>query len=255
MNDPHVQALIYVVEHDRSVDYADASPVEVHRCDFTVMVEEGHARITLNRHFASVQEARDAVQPFIDQWEFDASLAAGRSKFRLRFERPEMIDRQPMPGVVSIAAHISSGVATLSASVTVSREYPAPPAEFTMDVSNPDVRTMHDRYTGYIEGHEPLPAMAYFCYEVFTQRLSKGQKDASDTYKISTRLLREFAKIASTKGGSTARKASGIGHELSAHETQVLRKGIQLMIRRAAIIAGDPNQHLPVVDFSKLLES
>ena len=69
MNDPHVQALIYVVEHDRSVDYADASPVEVHRCDFTVMVEEGHARITLNRHFASVQEARDTVQPFIDQLE------------------------------------------------------------------------------------------------------------------------------------------------------------------------------------------
>ena len=52
---------------------------------------------------------------------------------------------------------------------------------------------MHHRYTGYLQNHEPLPSMAYFCYEVFTKRLSENVNDASEKYKISRNLIEEVS--------------------------------------------------------------
>ena len=45
MNDPHVEALIYVVEHDSTVSYENATPIEFEHPEFRVRVEDGHARL------------------------------------------------------------------------------------------------------------------------------------------------------------------------------------------------------------------
>ena len=45
MNDPHVEDLIYVVEHDSTVSYENATPVEFEHPEFRVRVEDGHARL------------------------------------------------------------------------------------------------------------------------------------------------------------------------------------------------------------------
>ena len=254
MKDPQVQALIYHVDHDSSVDYEQASPLEENRTNFRVRVEQGRARLELKEHYATVSDARAAIQPFIDQWEFEASLRGGPGKFRLRFDRPEIIDRQPTPGEVSVAAHISAGIPRLTVSVTVSKEYPSPPWNGAIDITNPDVQTMHQRYTGYLQKHEPLPSMAYFCYEVFTTRLSNNVVNASQKYKISRNLIEEVAKISSTRGGAEARKAFGVGEELTTEEKRFLERAVQVMILRAAIVAGDPDQNLVVIDRSNLLK-
>lgn len=252
MNDPHVQALIYRVDHDSSVDYEQASPLEEDRPNFRVRVEENRARFEMKDHYATVPEARAIIQPFIDQWEFEASLRGGPGKFSLNFERPEIIDRQPTPGVISVAAHFSAGAPTASVSVTVSKEYPSSPWKGAIDITDPDVQTMHHRYTGYLQNHEPLPSMAYFCYEVFTKRLSENVNDASEKYKISRNLIEEVAKISSIKGGKEARKALGVGEELTGEEKRILERAIQVMILRAAIVAGDSNQELVAIDRSNL---
>ena len=169
MNDPHVVALIYVVEHEESVDYGSAETIEAERSTFRLTLQDGEARFELKEDYASPQQARKAIQPFIEQWELRTSLAYGPGNFALRFKRPEMIDRDPEPGVISVsadAAHFNVAIST--ARVTVSRQYPRPPVERRMKMDCPEVQIMRNRYMDYRQGREPLASMAYFCFDVFT---------------------------------------------------------------------------------------
>ena len=103
MNDPHVKALIYVVEHDKSSDYSLADAVETEQASFRLTLEDSEARFELKEHYATWQQAKQAIQPFIDQWELKASLESGLGTFVLTFSRPEIIDRKPTPGVISVS--------------------------------------------------------------------------------------------------------------------------------------------------------
>ena len=44
MNDPHVEALIYVVEHDKSSDYSLAKAIEIEHTTFHLKLEDSEAR-------------------------------------------------------------------------------------------------------------------------------------------------------------------------------------------------------------------
>ena len=104
MNDPHVVALIYVVEHEESVDYGTAETIKEERSTFRLTLQGGEARFELKEDYASLQQAQKAIQPFIEQWELRTSLAYGPGNFALRFKRSEMIDRDPEPGSISVSA-------------------------------------------------------------------------------------------------------------------------------------------------------
>ena len=128
MNDPHVEALVYVIEHDKSSDYSLAKTVESEQRIFRLKLEGSEARFELKEHYPTRQQAQQAIQPFIQQWELTASLKSGPGTFTLRFKRPEIIDRKPIPGVIAVSAEpISVNVAISNPTVTVSRQYPQPP--------------------------------------------------------------------------------------------------------------------------------
>ena len=256
MNDPHVEALIYIVEHDKSSDYSLAKTIEIEHTTFRLKLEDSEARFELKEHYPTWQQAQQAIQPFIQQWELRASLESGLGTFTLKFKRPEMIDRKPTPGVVSLSAlPISFNFAISSPTVTVSRQYPQPPPERRMNIDNPDVQTMLHRYLGYRQGREPLPSMAYFCYEVFAKRLGKDAQHAAEKHKISHKLVKRVRNMASNKGGDQARHQSGICHPLTQPEVQFLQKAVAAMIVRATIVAADPNQPMDTIDGSNLLET
>ena len=255
MNDPHVEALIYVVEHDNSSDYSLAKTIEIEHTTFRLKLEDSEARFELKEHYPTWQQAQQAIQPFIQQWELRASLESGPGTFTLKFKRPEIIDRKPTPGVISVSAlPISSNFTISSPTVTVSRQYPQPPYERRMNIDNPDVKTMLHRYMAYRQGREPLPSMAYFCYEVFAKRLGKDAKHTATKHKISHKLLKRVRNLASNKGGDQARHQSAICHPLTQPEVQFLQKAVVAMITRAAIVAADPNQPMDTIDGSNLLE-
>ena len=202
MNDPHVEALIYIVEHDKSSDYSLAKTIEIEHTTFRLKLEDSEARFEPKEHYPTWQQAQQAIQPFIQQWELRASLESGPGTFTLKFKRPEMIDRKPTPGVVSLSAlPISSNFAISSPTVTVSRQYPQPPPDRRMNIDDPDVQTMLHRYVGYRQGREYLPSMAYFCCEVFAKRLGKDAKHAAKKHKISHKLVKRVSNLASNKGG------------------------------------------------------
>ena len=50
MNDPHVVALIYRVEHGNSVDYREAEPLTREEPAFRVDVKDNQARFELKAH-------------------------------------------------------------------------------------------------------------------------------------------------------------------------------------------------------------
>ena len=104
MNDPHVEVLIYVVEHVETVKYDSATSIEFDRPAFHGKVEDERARFEMKEHYSTEGEAQAAVQPFIDQWEFKETLRTGPGQFALRFDHSEVEDRHPTPGVIALSA-------------------------------------------------------------------------------------------------------------------------------------------------------
>jgi hypothetical protein len=63
MNDPHVAALLYRVEHSPMYSYENAQPCERDLPGFRIRIERDQATVEPRGHFATAQEARDVVEP------------------------------------------------------------------------------------------------------------------------------------------------------------------------------------------------
>ena len=231
MNDPHVVALIYGIEHGESVDYEEAESFVLEEPAFRLEVKDKKARFELRDHYAEESAARESIEEYIRVWEFDACLNKGPGSFKLRFDKAEIEDRNPTPGEVSIHASFTSGVPTFSVSLTRRlHTYPSPPLGLAI---NPDVQTMYDRYMNYRQGREPLSSMAFFCLTVL-ENSARGRKKAASKYQIANTVLEKIGYLSSEKGGPEARKAEGITKELTEEERYFLNQAIKKIIRRVA---------------------
>ena len=256
MNDPHVVALLYRIEHGNTVDYSEAEPLVKDEPLFRLEVKDNRARFELKEHYATEEEARDTIGNFIGNWESHANLERGPDTFRLEFERGEIIDRNPTPGKSNLRATASLGPlkASVSLSVVVPN-YPTP--QSGVNFNNPDVQTMFHRYMGYRQGNEPLASMAYFCLD-FLGSLS-GQKNnlrkaAAQQYQIDETVLRKIGELSSKKGGQGSRKADGVGKDFTTEERTFLEQAVKKIIRRAAEKAANPEYDLPQITVSTLLQ-
>ena len=104
MNDPHVEALAYRVRHKKSVDYSETVALDFATSDFHVTVADGVARFTMTEHFATAKAAREVVDPFVQDWEFDACLRYESGRFELEYDFADVLDRRPTPGVHEVTA-------------------------------------------------------------------------------------------------------------------------------------------------------
>lgn len=254
MNDPHVVALIYRVEHGNSVDYREAKPLILEEPAFRVEIKDNQARFELKGHYATKEDARNAIRDYINDWESDACLEHGPDSFRLQFERAEIEDRNPTPGVTNLQATFTGSMfGSISATLTVDMlNYPAPPSG--VNFRDPNVQTMHQRYMGYRQGNEPLASMAYFCLTVLEHSMGqkRGRRAAAHEYKIDFSVLDRIGKLSSKKGGSGARKADGVDKDFTTKERTFLKQAIQRMIRRVAEKAHSPDKAFPQISLSDL---
>ena len=83
MNDPHIEALVYIVEHDDSIDYDNSTPLHFDCPSFCLTVNDREARFEMKQHFSTEESAGAAVEPFIERWEFDVSLKIGTRSVQL----------------------------------------------------------------------------------------------------------------------------------------------------------------------------
>ena len=244
MNDPHVVALNYKIEHHSSVDYDKACPLDHSEDAFKIHVERNNVRFAMKRHYATKSEALEAVEGYIHAWEHLAALQYGPNEFKLVFDGAEIEDRDPTPGVVYASAKpIRVKVSVSEPTGHVSRgAYPRPPS--TRMEFSPDVKLMFDRYVGYRARRGYLADMANFCLTILEKSVhakKESRKAAANHYGIEFKVLKEIGRLCAFKGGAEARKAQGIDQDLSGQERQFLEEAVKAIIRRAAEVAADPN--------------
>ena len=239
MNDPHVVALRYRVHHHDRVDYGRAEPLAFDTPEFHVEVKDLKTRFELKQHYATKEEARQAVEPFIQNWEFVSSLSRDPGCFHLEFDGAEIIDRRPSPGVV----HASAGAARFKFSVPPARgkayanAFPQPPSG--IDSTHREVVVLFHRYERYKAGKEPLTSFAYYCCTEIEQS-GGGRSGTARQYKLHSKLLRRIGELSSTKGGTEARKAQGAGSPLTEDERRFLERAVVRLIRRVAEYHASP---------------
>ena len=243
MNDPHVVALLYRIKHDRSVDYSEAEPIEREEEAFTVHVRNEQVRFEMKHHYSSTNDAREALDEYIRAWEFAAGLRYGPDAFGLEFTKPEIVDRKPTPGAISLCIDAIEAGARVEATLTIGYSaYPAPPS--TIKVTD-DARSMYDRLVRSLAGNEPLASMAYFCLTVLEasvdqlsqdpgRRRKKKRGAAADKYRIEPKVLDEIGRLSTAKGGADARKADGTDTDFTAEDRRFLTEAVKRIIYRMA---------------------
>ena len=265
MNDPHVVALFYNVKRSSSVDSSEMEPLKQEEEKFTITIANDKACFTMKAHYATEEEARKAVEEYIQVWELDAALQRGPNAFTLGFSHPDIKDRNPTPAAPGELAlrgmGAIAGEATVSIGLVVESQYysyPSPP-QSGMKIT-PDVQSMFDRLMGCLSDKEPLASMAYFCLTVLEESVnpkpgareerkpSAARKAAAEEYKIAVDALGKLGHLSSVKG---ARKASG-QEDLTNLEARFLEKAIKTLIRRASEIAHDPDESRDEIKLSDL---
>ncbi len=260
MNDPHVVALKYSIEHDGTVKYDDAQPITCERPEFSINIADRQVHIEFNTHFATEDAALKAVDLYIRSWELGAALIGRPGQFNLRFQSSTIVDRDPPPRISGrhrIGANFRFGSSSMCVAVSkVSpRPYPPPPSEITLDPNDPNVLTMYSRFKGYLDKRETLAGMAYFCLTMLESHLCNNRKCAARTHAISLKVLRKIGELCTERGGrSSARKATGIDKELTSQERLFLVEAVKAIIRRAAEVALDPKPARPKITMSDLPE-
>jgi hypothetical protein len=249
MNDPDVKALLYHVQHPENVDYAKAAPIEYEQPGFRLRLEGGTMRIVFSDHYASVEEARGAVESFLRAWELSAALQNGPSDVRFVYDRAEVIDRKPTPGAIHAASLFVSAPMFGTPTVHESRaKYPEPPIGISRDAT---VDLMFKRYCVYREGRTILPEAANYCLTVLIGTTG-GRKAAASYFEIALRVLRKLGELSARKGGEEARKFDGSHLDFTSSERRWLKKVLLTIIKRAAEKAFDPAASRPQITMSDL---
>jgi Protein of unknown function (DUF2971) len=115
MNDPHVDRLHYSIGHSEGRDCTAARPQERKHPSFTVRIESGQATVTMIDHFATAEDARAIVEPFLRKL---SSALLDWSGFEFVFQRADIIDRSPSPRSLDAQAEFH-GIGGLSARAEV----------------------------------------------------------------------------------------------------------------------------------------
>ena len=259
MNDPQVVALIYTVEHGDSVSYENAAPLRHYGWpEFYLTVEDKIARFEFKKHYADKDEAIEAIEPFIQHWEFEAALRRGPSSFSLRYKEAEIVDRNPSPPERTSGPLKARAEAVIELDLSVSAKvtqvlphYPPPPVSRMVYPDDGYVAIMKRRFDQYRLRRAKLPEMAYFCVTVLEDKYG-GRPAAAKKCGISKDVLDTIGRLSATKGGDDARKAAGADEEFTRQEKRFLNQAVEEIIVRTAQVAADDSQLHPQITMADL---
>lgn len=232
MVDPHVERLLFKIVPGTGVSYASAAPLTFENTLGRFDVRDGELVVEPADHFPSEAAARAVVEPFLRSWEIASDVEANVETIRFRFDRADVIDRNPLPP----GSHVlMAGTSTVTfvgtvATLVLSNHYPAPPASFA---ATSEVIRAHARWVDYKAGRERLQAMGYFVLTLIEG--AGGRKHAAQSLQIEVKILNMIGRLTSTKGSpSTARKAppSGQFNDLTGEEQAWLEDAIPKVIKR-----------------------
>lgn len=220
MNDPHVQTLHYRMHARENVRFDDA-PMLRHKTDaYELTLDNNELTVTPGLHFAHVDAARTAVEPFLQEWVLHAALRCGQRQFWFEYVSANVVDRTPAhrPGIVGIGMSAvgrvtSSGTGTITAFCS---EYPAPPRSFR---ATPLVDSLYQVYEAAKSERRLAAAAAYFALTAVKTRVRSSSWPAesgvarsnrvSSALNVAPALLHKLHELTTDKGDiTTGRKVS-----------------------------------------------
>lgn len=235
MRDPHIQAIHYMVSSGEGISYSNPATVlfSNHLGAFDLI--DSKLRIVPIEHFPDEDDARRAVEPFLQAWEIEADITSNIGMIRFKFDRAEVIDRNPSPlGSPQVIELKAASMVFVGGSVSVHQtcsKYPQPPKTFR---ATPEVQHAYRRWLGYRADKEPLQSMAYFVLTLL-ESVAGDRQSAAHSFQIDYKILGTIGRLSSTKGDeSTARKADQGNkfHDLSGTEKQWLEEATRRVIHR-----------------------
>ena len=259
MNDPHVVALFYWLEHDDSIDYEEAPPLEGENDLLHFILDKRELRITPKGHYKDECEAKEELEIFVHSWEFDVAVESGRGKFSFEYLGAEIVDRNPGPPrqVGEPTQRVAwRFTATPGERHTSLEKYPSPPLSAKRDPYHDIARKILLRLERYHQGRETLATVAYFAVTALEDGAQGPEKEdrtrAAHYYRIGRNVINKVARLADEKGGSEARKSKGSNSEYTEEEKRFLVAAVQAFTRRAAEAGENPSECLEKITMETL---
>jgi len=257
MRDPHVNSLRYNVSPEEGISYSDPEPLSFANHLGTFELSNNTLVVFPVEHFSIEDDARRALDPFLQAWEIETDLSSRVGMIRFKYDRAEMIDRDPPPPGSPKKINVT-GKATISvvgcrsSALITSNKYPPPPDTFCV---TPAVQFAYRRWVGYCAGNEPLQAMAYFVYTHLVS-IAGDNRRAGKLFRIDISVIKKISELSSTKGSElTARKApkNKQFQDLSGAEQVWLEEATRRVIRRLGEYAsGAPLIPISMADLPKM---
>lgn len=162
MRDPHVERLYFRIGHEEGTAYRNPSTLSFRNALGKFETQADTLVVEPAPHFASEDEARAVIEPYLRAWEIEADLAQGLGTIRFKFDRADIVDRNPPP-----PGHHALMVGTARVQLTAHpptititrREYPAPPTLFR---TSPEIHIAYQRWLNVRLKREPSLGMAFW---------------------------------------------------------------------------------------------
>jgi hypothetical protein len=256
VEEPRVVSLRYRLQGSDTVEFQNPPPIERETGAFKLRLEDGVATAWLKEHHSSPDSARMVVEKYLSRWELYAALQYGGSPdVSFKYESAQV--REPpqppagAPQIIPLSAATASVSATSATVHTTKTSYPYPPDDFAL---SDDVEVMWTRYEDYLQGHEPLLSMAYFCLTRFRSGAGHN-KEAASRYRVSKNVLIKLGRLASTSGDETTPRKWDSGpppQPLSDREKEWVENAVRLLIYRAGQYASDSDREWPMITMKDL---
>jgi len=272
MNDPHVERLRYHLKANSvyyPVQFENPLPLFKDCGDFSIRLENENLTVEMKEHYATEEAAKKKVEEFLRDWLNWARFDFEWDLLYFKYERAEVIDRNPpptVPGQCTLGC-LNAGTSPRTFKATSTplplkvSEYPAPPTRFK---ATTEVETMWFRYQQYLQDKETCQSFGYFCLtlmESSTGIKKNARKEASRIYKIKEDVLRKLSELTTVTGTQRdARKLKlgcSTGVPLTLVERQWICKAVKMLIRRKGeydfdTAAGSSLEQITMNDLPKL---
>jgi hypothetical protein len=257
MKDPHVEKLRYKIITGEGFNYESAPAFSEETNYFRMFLDKKNIIFEMKVHFSTEKEARIIADEYLMSWEVLIGIQHNPNALSLKFDRADIIDRDPSPNSEHPQVQATATIAGHVNPLKSYNEYPSRPRRFR---ASPDVETMYSRYKAYKQKRESLTSMAYFCLTVLEYGAG-NRKIAAVRYNIKYEVLKKLGELCSEKGNKKeARKASrGKNYvPLTPLERRWIEEVIKALIQRVGEWAYDSQakfKQITMHDFPSLAEA
>jgi hypothetical protein len=223
---------------------------------FTFTLEHDELTAVPNVEFRDRQAARDALEPFLRDWEQAAFLTPNAHRIRFDYVHSDVEEVDPRPGAVTVFPETIVVTADVSANATIVRKnptYPAPAPDF---VRSPVTDRLTERIRRLRDRAAELPAIAYVVLDTLEHEFGgtgSRRRNAAQALAVDEAVLDRLGALSSRADPDIGRKGGGDATPLSAQERRWIEEVIVRLIRRVGEhAAGLHLAQISLADFTAL---